>query len=82
MAALSAGDAWLVGSRPTRSVPYVTLIEHWDGTSWSIVSGPDTGPGDSELDGMAAVSNGMLWAVGNYSPSGTDQPLIEVNRTG
>ena len=72
----------LVDDQPAKLLSYVTILEQWDGTSWSVVSGPDTGPGTSELDGMTAVSDGTLWAVGNYSPNGIDQPLIERNTNG
>jgi hypothetical protein len=79
--ALTASDAWLVGSQPSRDGDYTTLLEHWNGTSWSVVPGPSTG-GDSELNGIASLSTRMVWAVGSYSPTGIDQPLIEVNQSG
>lgn len=49
-----------------------SIVEHWDGTSWSVV--PNEHPGGfHELTGIAAVSSADVWAVG----SGTTQPLIE-----
>jgi hypothetical protein len=36
-------------------------MEHWDGTSWSIVSSPAVG----ELAGVAALSDGTVVAVSN-----------------
>jgi hypothetical protein len=80
--ALSPTDAWLVGNQPSASASYTALIEHWNGASWTVVQPPNTGSGDSELNGLAALSSGLLWAVGNYSPSGTDQPLIEMHPAG
>src|SRR5579883_1184066 len=68
VAALSPTDAWAVGSH----------IEHWDGTSWSIVPSPQ--PGWIEfLGGVAAISTNDVWAVGWYYPttSNTQEPLIE-----
>jgi hypothetical protein len=39
------------------SISAATLIEHWNGTSWSIVSGPNPHPNTSSGAGeMAAVS--------------------------
>jgi hypothetical protein len=93
---VSADDVWAVG--PATSTEYIsdgdpitssqTLIEHWDGTAWSIVSSPN--PGDSnnyygtitnELYGVAAVSANNVWAVGMYGKSDglnvTNQTLVE-----
>ena len=42
-------------------------IEHWDGTSWSIVSSPAPTKSsclDSSLRGIAAISVSDIWAVG------------------
>src|SRR5690242_523500 len=47
IAVVSSGDVWAVGSSGGQ-----TLIEHWNGTSWSMVSSPNVGP----LNGVAAVS--------------------------
>jgi hypothetical protein len=82
VAALSSTDAWLVGNQASASVNYAALIEHWNGTSWSVVTAPNTGTGDSALNGLTALSSGVLWAVGSYSPSGTTRPLIETNPAG
>jgi hypothetical protein len=39
------------------------LVEHWDGTSWSVVSSP--GPNSSRnLEGIAAISASDIWAAG------------------
>src|SRR5438552_4123879 len=42
---------------------YQTLIEHWDGTSWSVIPSPNVGTNDNELYGVAAVSSNDIWAV-------------------
>jgi hypothetical protein len=38
IAAISANDIWAVGEALNQ-----TLTEHWDGTSWSVISSPDPG---------------------------------------
>src|SRR2546427_8867020 len=44
VAATSSNDVWAVGaSQDVASVPGRTLVEHWDGTAWSIV--PSSEPG-------------------------------------
>jgi hypothetical protein len=52
-----------------------SLIEHWDGKTWSIVPFPADEPADAELRGIAAVSHNDVWAVG-YSVFPNDT-LIE-----
>jgi hypothetical protein len=69
-----------VGSFYTSSGPAQTLIESWDGNSWSIVPSPNNGVGTESnfLDGVACVSPSSCTAVGSYSnASGELQTLIE-----
>jgi len=85
--ALAPNDAWAVGEAtlPVNSSESTgqTLIEHWDGTSWSVVPGPNAGGGSpsaaNELLGVAAVSANNIWAVGEFlDPSlGAFQTLTE-----
>src|SRR6516225_3734510 len=70
--ALSPTNVWAVGTvvagrtggrHPTTIAK--AAIEHWDGTSWSIVASPNPNPGgSSSLDGIAAISANDIWAVG------------------
>jgi hypothetical protein len=40
-------------------------IEHWNGTTWSVVSSPNpSSRGNSFLEGIAAVDANDVWAVG------------------
>jgi len=65
LSATSSNDVWAVGaSQDVAYVPLQTLIEHWDGTSWSIVPSPSPGPVVNELRAVAAVSATDAWAVG------------------
>ena len=67
MAAVSATDVWAVGAWAGASTRHAfwTLIEHWDGNSWTIVPSPS--PGNSaEITGVAALSKTNAWAVGTY----------------
>jgi hypothetical protein len=71
VAAVSANDVWAVGGRTGDNV-YVddTLVEHWDGTSWSVVPSPNPGPVRNVLIGVAAVSANDVWAVGEHVEPG------------
>jgi hypothetical protein len=64
VAALSAGDVWAVGYyRRTANAGSQTLVVHWDGKSWAIVSTP-TPRVASYLYGITAVAADDVWAVG------------------
>jgi hypothetical protein len=56
-----------------------TLIEQWNGSSWSIVPSPNpTGAGRSELDGVSCAGPSFCVAVGISGPGGTlVDPLAE-----
>jgi hypothetical protein len=78
--AISPTNAWAAGEQiGAASAPGgSTLLEHWNGTSWSIVSSPTPG-GDPSLEGIAARSATDVHAVGSELPSvngGPDQALI------
>ena len=71
-AATSATDVWAVGSWAGPGAPkgrdgyesgYATLIEHWDGSSWTILPSPP-GRGTAQLYGVVALSPTNAWAVG------------------
>jgi hypothetical protein len=40
------------------------LIEHWDGTSWTITPNPTIAQSNSTLSGVAAISANDAWVVG------------------
>ena len=70
--AISATNAWAVGEDigATSAVGGSTLIEHWNGTSWSIVPSPTPGA-DPGLTGVAARGSGDVYAVGSNCPAST-----------
>jgi hypothetical protein len=101
LAAVSTDDIWAVGYIGTQLLSWTseaqleaaqvqTLMEHWNGTSWSIVNAPDVAPRDGVepwdvLTSVDAISTDDVWAVGVtewsvvQSPSAapTAQPLVE-----
>src|SRR6266704_1836448 len=77
VAVLSACDAWAVGTTRNSGGASQTLIEHWDGSSWTVVPSPSPGTAVSELSAVRAVSASDAWAVGDYSDgAGSNQTLI------
>ena len=83
--AVSPSDVWAVGGTADPGGVGAPLIEHWDGSRWSII--PTTGVPRSPLNGatqagLSAVSvgpDGTVWAVGEATTTtagGSQQPLI------
>ncbi len=78
VAALASNDIWAVGSQGSLSGLSKTLIEHWDGTHWSIVKSPNVGSYDNTLQGVTALSPDDIWAVGESSDGkGGARTLVE-----
>lgn len=75
----SSSDCWAVGwaLRVSDMGEYVTLIEHWNGTAWSIVASPSPGTTRNRLWGVTCNSAADCWAVGDFFNSGPTQSLIE-----
>ncbi len=77
----SASDCWAVGyseivGTGTLNIDQ-TLIEHWNGTSWAIVTSPNTSTTQyNYLFGVTCVSASECWAVG-LSGTSLGQTLIE-----
>ncbi len=75
VAAVAANNIWAVGTYYDASNSQQVLIEHWNGTRWSIVSSPIKG----QLYGVAALAANNVWAVGSFADMHTNgyQTLIE-----
>jgi hypothetical protein len=68
----SPSDVWAVGDSGVVDVPGShTLIEHFNGTAWSIVPSPS--PGSIAILGGVTTSSAAnnVWAVGADTPAGT-----------
>ncbi len=75
---VSANDVWAVGGYYNGSTyHYQTLVEHWNGTSWSVVASPNAGTGDNRLLAVGVVSVNDVWAVGYYGGSSAYKTLVE-----
>jgi len=74
--AIASNNIWAVGYYQNAGGHTQTLIEHWNGTSWRIVTSPNVGTGNNLLNGVAAVSATDVWAVGAYRNPGY-KTLIE-----
>lgn len=68
----SPSDAWAVGSLccSMRNSGTGALTEHWDGSAWTVVLGPDARFQDETLNAVADISPTDAWAVGRVKQSG------------
>jgi hypothetical protein len=73
----SASDVWAVGEAWFNKVDYDGLIEHYNGSSWSLVS--DTQPSNGYLNDVTSLSSSNAWAVGVLynSDNAISGPLLE-----
>lgn len=69
---LSPGDAWAVGSvtGTDGEGSSRTLIEHWNGAQWAVVSSPNPAGGKDGVNQLTAVTGkGQdVWALGEWFP--------------
>ena len=72
----SASQCWAVGYAQSTSGFDQTLIERWNGTSWSIVRSPNASTNNNVLNSVTCTSTSQCWAVGYYA-SPSDQTLVE-----
>src|SRR5439155_7535737 len=76
----SASDCWIVGYIYVTGNSLQTLVEHWNGAAWFIVTSPNTSTTeDNLLFGATCTSASDCWAVGYYFDSGVNvyHTLIE-----
>jgi hypothetical protein len=77
ISATGSGDVWAVGESFAGGVAHA-LVEHYNGTAWSVVSSPNVGAGDNIFYGVASTSATNAWATGfSTDASGTQHTLIE-----
>ncbi|MFL5735485.1 MAG: S-layer homology domain-containing protein [Chloroflexia bacterium] len=75
VAALSAGDIWAVGHYYSDNNDLLTLAEHWNGSSWSVISSPSPTSFGLDIFGVAPVSAYDAWMVGNFNGPTSSQTL-------
>ena len=74
---VSPDSASAVGYTYTNPAPSTTLVEHWNGTTWSIVHSPNPmGSTGSVLYSTSCVTS-TCTAVGYWSTVGLSRTLVE-----
>src|SRR3954466_4464691 len=74
--AVGPSDVWAVGHYQDFG-NVKTLVEHWNGSVWSIVPSPNGGEFTNGLLSVAALGPNDVWAVGNYNVVGAELTLVE-----
>ena len=68
---VASDDVWAVGSGENGNT-YSTLVEHWNGSAWTIVPSPNVaGTTVDFFNGASHSSPDNVWAAGQYSTSVT-----------
>ena len=73
--AVNDHDVWAAGIQQDRFGEFGTLIEHFDGTAWSVVKSPNPGVSGNQLFGIAS-DGADVYAVGQRDDATTDTPLV------
>jgi hypothetical protein len=68
-------ELWSVGNYVFNY--WLTLAEHWDGSTWEIVASPNIPNANHYVYGVTAVAPNDVWAVGRYDPqAGGSRTLV------
>jgi hypothetical protein len=77
--ALAPNDVW-VGGSSHKNLSEEGLLEHWDGKSWSAITGPAPLSGklfSSSVNAIVATTSGKIWLAGFQETSQNDlRPMI------
>jgi hypothetical protein len=71
VAAVSPANVWAIGSSSPGNGTSTALVEHFDGTSWTVQPAPSKTGSTVSLFGITSTSAGQLWAVGGSSATGS-----------
>jgi len=70
--AISPTNVWAIGQSSPGNQTFATLVEHFDGTSWTVQPAPSlSGNALLSFSGLVTTGSGTLWAVGSRNPTGT-----------
>jgi hypothetical protein len=75
--AIGPKNAWAFGFYLKTSTSFRTLVEHWNGSRWSVVPSPNSGSGENTLAAAVARSATDIWAVGYHGDPGHRRTLTE-----
>ena len=77
VAAMSDSDVWAAGAQQDSNGVFHPLIEHWNGTSWSVVPAADPNGLGNALYAIRAVSANSVYTVGQTGTAFPSTALVE-----
>ena len=78
VASAADNDVWAVGWAWNNGLSvYRTVIEHWNGATWSLIRSPNATNGYNLLNGVAVVAANDVWTVGQAANGNTYKTLVE-----
>jgi hypothetical protein len=80
--ALAANNVYAVGYKPATNGAVLTLIEHWNGAAWSVVSSPNGNSTGNVLTSISANSPTDIWAVGDLTAPGIEVRTLALHFNG
>jgi hypothetical protein len=76
------GNTWAVGYYLDGNGVPRTLIERWNGGTWTVVDSPNIGNNRNYLNAVAVVGHNDVWAVGFYWDAGNVQRTLTMHWNG
>jgi hypothetical protein len=78
VAGVASNDVWAVGAQYGPNFGFgESLIEHWDGGSWTIIDSPTSTVQHTALTGVTAIASNDVWAVGQGVGDHHSDALVE-----
>jgi len=80
--AFASDDVFAVGYQPAKNGAVQTLIEHWDGSAWSVVASPNANNTGNVLMSISGTSPTDIWAVGDKTAPGIEVRTLALHFDG
>jgi hypothetical protein len=80
--AFASNNIYAVGFQPPANGGGLTLIEHFDGTSWSVVPSPNGNTSGNFLDSISGSGPNDIWAVGELVAQDVEQRTLALHFDG
>ena len=80
--AFTSDNVYAVGYQPAKNGAVETLIEHWDGSSWTVVPSPNANNTGNVLFSISATSPNDIWAVGDQVAPGIEVRTLALHFDG
>jgi hypothetical protein len=74
----TASSCYAVGTYTTGSSAGLSLVEHWDGSRWTIMRSPNPKSATSTTLSGVSCASATCWAVGSYTTKPVGEPFFTV----